>query len=91
VAKVHYLVYIKSTYKEDNKGSQRITLQQVHIIVQAKAAELGDESYPNYRTVDRVMGPIIEEQEQKTSVRNFAWRGSRLSLKTRDGLNLSVE
>ncbi|MCE2697504.1 MAG: hypothetical protein PX483_02370 [Nostocales cyanobacterium LE14-WE4] len=39
----------------------------------------------------RVLQPIIEEQEQKASVRNRGWRGSRLSLKTRDGLDLSVE
>ena len=70
---------------------KRITPQQVAIRVQAKAAESGDENYPSYRTVYRVLQPIIEEHEQKASVRNRGWRGSRLSLKTRDGLDLSVE
>lgn len=83
--------FIINTYKEGNKGSKRITPIQVAIRVQAKAAELGDENFPSYRTVYRVLEPIIEEQEQKASVRNRGWRGSRLSLKTRDGLDLSVE
>ncbi|MBD2131546.1 Mu transposase C-terminal domain-containing protein [Sphaerospermopsis sp. FACHB-1094] len=83
--------FIINTYKEGNKGSKRITPQQVAIRVQAKAAELGDENYPSYRTVYRVLQPIIEAQEQKASVRSRGWRGSRLSLKTRDGLDLSVE
>jgi len=83
--------FIINTYKEGNKGGKRITPQQVAIRVQAKAAELGDENYPSYRTVYRVLQPIIEEQEQKAGVRNRGWRGSRLSLKTRDGLDLSVE
>ncbi|MCM0593172.1 MAG: Mu transposase C-terminal domain-containing protein [Gloeotrichia echinulata DVL01] len=83
--------FIINTYKEGNKGSKRITPQQVAIRVQAKAAESGDENYPSYRTVYRVLQPIIDEQEQKASVRSRGWRGSRLSLKTRDGLDLSVE
>lgn len=83
--------FIINTYKEGNKGSKRITPQQVAIRVQAKAAELGDENFPSYRTVYRVLQPIIEEKSQKASVRNRGWRGSRLSLKTRDGLDLSVE
>lgn len=83
--------FIINTYKEGNKGGKRITPQQVAIRVQAKAAESSDENYPSYRTVYRVLQPIIEEQEQKAGVRNRGWRGSRLSLKTRDGLDLSVE
>ncbi|HYW21442.1 MAG TPA: helix-turn-helix domain-containing protein [Nodularia sp. (in: cyanobacteria)] len=47
--------FIINTYKEGNKGSKRITPQQVAIRVQAKAAELGDENYPSYRTVYRVL------------------------------------
>jgi putative transposase len=83
--------FIINTYKEGNKGSKRITPQQVAIRVQARASELGQEKYPSYRTVYRVLQPIIEEQEQKASIRNRGWHGSRLSVKTRDGKDLSVE
>ncbi|MEO3704067.1 hypothetical protein [Trichormus azollae] len=38
---------------------------------------MGDESYPSYKTVSLVLRPIIEEQEQKASVRNRGWGGSR--------------
>jgi putative transposase len=83
--------FIIKTYKEGNKGSKRITPQQVSVRVAAKAAELGKEKYPSYRTVYRVLQPIIEKQEKTQSVRSRGWRGSRLSVKTRDGQDLSVE
>ena len=83
--------FILKTYKEGNKGSKRITPAQVAIRVQARAQELGQEDYPSYRTVYRVLQPIIEKQEQTQSVRSKGWRGSRLSVKTRDGKDLSVE
>ncbi|HEY9803841.1 MAG TPA: Mu transposase C-terminal domain-containing protein [Leptolyngbyaceae cyanobacterium] len=83
--------FIINTYKEGNKGSKRITPQQVAIRVQARAAELGQEKYPSYRTVYRVLQPIIEQQEQKASIRSRGWSGSRLSVNTRDGKDLSVE
>ncbi|MEP0880966.1 Mu transposase C-terminal domain-containing protein [Trichocoleus sp. ST-U3] len=83
--------FIIKTYKDGNKGSKRITPQQVAVRVAAKAAELGQEKYPSYRTVYRVLQPIIENQEKTQSVRSRGWRGSRLSVKTRDGQDLSVE
>lgn len=83
--------FIIKTYKEGNKGSKRITPKQVAVRVQAKAAELGQDRYPSYRTVYRILQPIIERQEQQASVRSRGWRGSRLSVKTRDGKDLSVE
>ncbi len=83
--------FIIKTYKEGNKGSKRITPKQVAVRVQAKAAELGQDRYPSYRTVYRVLQPIIERQEQQASIRSRGWRGSRLSVKTRDGKDLSVE
>ncbi|MEG5018119.1 MULTISPECIES: Mu transposase C-terminal domain-containing protein [unclassified Microcoleus] len=83
--------FILKTYKEGNKGGKRITPAQVAIRVQARAQELGQEDYPSYRTVYRVLQPIIEKQEQTQTVRSKGWRGSRLSVKTRDGKDLSVE
>jgi putative transposase len=83
--------FIINTYKQGNKGSKRITPKQVAIRVQVKAAELGQKEYPSYRTVYRVLQPIIEQQEQKASVRSRGWRGSQLSVKTRDGKDLTVE
>jgi putative transposase len=83
--------FIIKTYKDGNKGSKRITPKQVALRVQAKAAELGRESYPSYRTVYRVLKPIIERQEQAQNIRNRGWRGSRLSVKTRTGQDLAVD
>ena len=83
--------FIIKTYREGNKGSKRMTRKQVALRVQAKAAELGENKYPNYRTVYRVLQPIIDAQEQKKSVRSPGWRGSMLSVKTRTGEDISVE
>ncbi len=83
--------FIIKTYREGNKGSKRISPLQVSIRVKARASELGQDKYPSYRTVYRVLQPIIEQKEQKASVRSRGWRGSRLSVKTRDGKDLSVE
>ena len=83
--------FIINTYKEGNKGSKRISPLQVSMRVKVKASELGQKEYPSYRTVYRVLQPVIEQQEQKANVRSRGWRGSRLSVKTREGKDLSVE
>ncbi|ARV59930.1 hypothetical protein BZZ01_15995 [Nostocales cyanobacterium HT-58-2] len=77
------------TYKEGNKGSKRITRQQVFIRVRARADELGVKP-PSHMTVYRILEPVIEKQEKAKSIRSSGWRGSRLSLKTRDGKDLQV-
>lgn len=81
--------FIINTYKEGNKGSKRINPKQVAVRVQVRASELGQKEYPSYRTVYRVLH--IEHQDQKSNVRNRGWRGSYLSVKTREGKNLSVD
>jgi putative transposase len=56
--------FIIKTYKDGNKGSKRMTPKQVAVRVQAKAREIGDEKPPHYRTVLRVLKPIMERQER---------------------------
>ena len=81
---------ILTTYREGNKGSKRMTPKQVFLRVQAKAHELGVKS-PSHMTVYRILNPLIEKQEKAKSIRSPGWRGSRLSVKTRDGSDLAVE
>lgn len=83
--------FIIKTYKEGNKGSKRMTPKQVAVRVQAKAHEIKDEKPPHYRTVLRVLEPMIERQAKAKSIRSPGWRGSTLSVKTRDGKDISVE
>jgi len=83
--------FIIKTYREGNKGSKRMSRKQVALRVEARAKELGEEDYPNYRTVYRVLQPLIEAQEQKKGIRNPDWRGSHLSVKTRTGKDIAVE
>ena len=83
--------FIIKTYKEGNKGSKRMTPKQVAVRVQAKAHEIRHEKPPHYRTVLRVLEPIIERQEKAKSIRSPGWRGSTLSIKTRNGEDISIE
>ena len=83
--------FILKTYREGNKGSKRMTPKQVALRVQAKARELGDLKPPNYRTVLRLLAPILEKQEKTKSIRSPGWRGTTLSVKTREGKDLSVD
>ncbi|MCP6761347.1 MAG: Mu transposase C-terminal domain-containing protein [Fischerella sp. CENA71] len=82
--------FILKTYKEGNKGSKRMTRQQVAVRVKARADELGVKP-PSHMTVYRILQPVIEKQEKAKSIRSPGWRGSRLSVKTRDGKDLTVE
>lgn len=52
--------FILKTYKEGNKGSKRMTRQQVAIRVKARADELGVKP-PSHMTVYRILQPEIEK------------------------------
>ncbi|WP_368041831.1 helix-turn-helix domain-containing protein [Nostoc sp. TCL240-02] len=82
--------FVLKTYKEGNKGSKRMTRQQVFIRVKARADELGVK-HPSHMTVYRILQPLIDKIEQAKSIRSPGWRGSRLSVKTRDGKDLQIE
>jgi putative transposase len=83
--------FIVDTYQTGNKGSRRMTPKQVAIKVQAKARETKDLQPPSYRTVLRVIAPIQERAERAKSIRSPGWRGSTLSVKTRDGKDLDID
>lgn len=83
--------FIVKTYEAGNKGSKRMKPKQVAVRVQAKAREIRDSKPPSYKTVLRVLQPIIERKQKAKSIRSPGWRGSTLSVKTREGHDLSVE
>jgi putative transposase len=80
--------FIVNTYKQGNQGSKRMNPKQVALRLQNRALEIGDSNPPSYRTVLRVLIPIINKQ--KKSIRSPGWQGSTLSVKTRDGFDLSI-
>ncbi|MBD2107038.1 Mu transposase C-terminal domain-containing protein [Nodosilinea sp. FACHB-13] len=83
--------FIIKTYEAGNKGSKRMKPKQVAVRVQVKAREIGDKKPPSYKTVLRVLQPIIERKEKAKSIRSPGWRGSTLSVTTREGQDLSIE
>jgi putative transposase len=82
--------FIVKTYQQGNKGSKRMTPKQVALKVQAKASDIGDKQPPTYRTVLRVLKPLQEKEAKAKSIRTPGWRGSTLSVKTRDGDDLEI-
>ncbi|QUS60550.1 Mu transposase C-terminal domain-containing protein [Synechocystis sp. PCC 7338] len=80
--------FILNTYKKGNEGSRRMTPKQVAVRVQVRAQELGDDKAPSYRTVLRVLEPVINNK--KKTIRSPGWQGSTLSVKTRDGFDLDI-
>jgi putative transposase len=82
--------FIVKTYQEGNKGSKRMSPKQVALKLQARAGAIADDNPPSYKTVLRVLKPILEKQEKAKSIRSPGWRGSTLSVKTRDGDDLDI-
>jgi putative transposase len=80
--------FIFKTYKQGNKNSKRMSPKQVALRVQVKAAEIGDEKPPSYKTVLRVVKPI--QQKKEKSIRSPGWQGTTLSVKTRDGQDIDI-
>ena len=80
--------FILKTYREGNRGSRSLTPAQVVLRVRARAQELGVEDYPKRTTVYSILHPQIEKQQAK---RSLGWRGDRLWITTREGIELAIE
>ena len=81
--------FIVKTYEEGNRGSRSLSRAQVAVRVKVRSRELGIEKSPSHMSVYRILKPLIEKAEQPK--RSIGWRGSRLSVKTREGLEIAVE
>jgi|GEM_PF-416138 len=81
--------FIVKTYREGNRGSRRLSPAQVAVRVKVRAQELGAAEYPSHMTVYRLLKPLIEPAQPPK--RAIGWKGSRLTLKTREGLEIGVE
>lgn len=81
--------FIVKTYREGNRGSQSMSPAQVATQVRSRAQALAVEGYPGRTTVYRILRPHIEKRQQQK--RSLGWRGDRLMLKTREGLEIPIE
>ena len=81
-------IFILKTYREGNRGSRSLTPAQVSLRVRVRAQELGVEEYPSRTTVYRILQPEIQKQQSK---RSLGWRGDRLLITTREGIELAIE
>jgi putative transposase len=80
--------FILKTYRDSNCGSRSMTPAQVVLRVRARAQELGVKDYPKRTTVYSILQPQIEKKQTK---RSLGWRGDRLWITTREGIELAIE
>lgn len=80
--------FVLKTYRDGNRGSRSMTPAQVSLRVRARAQELEVADYPSRTTVYRILQPQIEKQQVK---RSLGWRGDRLLITTREGIELAIE
>jgi putative transposase len=85
---LEWQAFIVKTYRDGNCGSRRMTPAQVVLRVRARAQELGVEDYPKRTTVYSILQPQIAKQQAK---RSLGWRGDRLLIRTREGIELAIE
>ena len=89
--------FIVKTYRDGNRGSRCLSPAQVAVRVKVRAQELGEDSYPSHMSVYRILKPLIEKANQPKRTaslrqrRAIGWRGSRLVIATREGLEIGVE
>ncbi|TFI52246.1 transposase [Mastigocladus laminosus UU774] len=82
--------FILKTYREGNRGSRRLSRAQVAVLVAARAQELGICDYPSRATVYRILQSEMDKQAQKQRKRSLGWSGEKLTLKTREGLEIEI-
>lgn len=81
--------FVIKTYQAGNRGSCRMSPAQVDLQVRVRAQELGVTDYPSRPTVYRILRSQIEQRQRQK--RSLGWRGDRMSLKTREGLEIGIE
>jgi putative transposase len=81
--------FILKTYRDGNRGSRQMSPLQVAVRIKVRAQEMGIENYPSHMTVYRLLNPLIKKAQK--SSRAIGWKGSRLTLKTREGSEIAVE
>ncbi|NER00487.1 MAG: DDE-type integrase/transposase/recombinase [Cyanothece sp. SIO2G6] len=83
--------YILATWREGNKDGRRLSRAQVYVRVRAHASEQGMESHPSHMSVYRLLGPEIEKARRKGRVGSIGWRGNRLKIRTKGGIEIDVD
>ena len=81
--------FIVKTYQDGNRGSRQLSPAQVAVRVKVRAQALGEDTYPSHMSVYRLLKPLIEKAQQPK--RSLGWKGSRLVVKTREGLDIPIE
>lgn len=83
--------FIVNTYLCGNRGGRSMTPAQVAVRVKVRAQEFGTDDYPSHMTVYRLLQSQLEQQALRQRKRSLGWHGSRLTVKTREGLEIPIE
>ena len=82
--------FIVKTYRDGNRNGLRMNRSQVAVRVKVRAEELGVDDYPSHMTVYRLLDKY-EKLSRGKKKRSLGWKGSSLSIKTREGFEIAVE
>jgi putative transposase len=83
--------FIEKSYRRGNRGMRRTTVAQVAKLVEVRAQEKREERYPSEATVYRLLKGEIERRERKRKSRAIGWYGEELKIRTKEGIELSIE
>jgi putative transposase len=86
---VEWQKFILDTYREGNRDGRKLSPLQVSLRVKVRALDLGVKSHPGQMTVYRILRSEIEQSQRPK--RSLGWQGSRLMIKTREGLELVID
>ena len=83
--------YIIKTYRQGNRGTRQMSRSQVAKLVESRAFELGEVTYPSRRSVYRILADEIAERERKGKRRSLGWQGEQHQITTRAGTKIDIK
>jgi putative transposase len=83
--------FIEKSYRSGNRGMKRTSVAQIADMVKSRAEERGEKKYPSRATVYRLLAAKIEERETKEKKRAIGWKGEKLEITTKEGIELAIE
>jgi putative transposase len=83
--------FITKSYRTGNRGTRSTSAAQIANLVKSQSQEQGEKDYPSRATVYRVLKVEKDKREKTRNSRAIGWRGEKLEIVTKEGIELSIE
>jgi putative transposase len=83
--------FIMKSYRTGNRGTRSTSAAQIANLVKSQSQEQGEKDYPSRATVYRVLKAEKDKREKTRNSRAIGWRGEKLEIVTKEGIELSIE